>query len=146
MDIFHSGSRFEPTVQIESGKLRMFDFPISSLFSQAIPPLKKKVHSPRTGSINSSRTISRSLQTVCSGYRTKTTDKPIHKAKSVENHRPLLYRKLLLPGSLSVQIVTHFRGFIPMQLNRIHLIPSYYIFDKPGFCIHKNSYFPDSCR
>ena len=31
MDIFHSGSRFEPTVQIESGKLRMFDF--SDLFS-----------------------------------------------------------------------------------------------------------------
>lgn len=42
MDIFHSGSRFEPTVQIESGKLRMFDFSVSSLFSQAIPPLKKK--------------------------------------------------------------------------------------------------------
>ena len=31
MDIFHSGSRFEPTVQIESGKLRIFDF--SDLFS-----------------------------------------------------------------------------------------------------------------
>ena len=31
----------------------------------------------------------------------------------------------------------------PRALERL---PSYYIFDKPGFCIHKNSYFPDSCR